>query len=104
MRELASKVDVVLVLGSTNSSNSNRLRELAEKQGIAAYLIDGAEDIDMVWLASATSVGITAGASAPEVLVQQVIARLVHEFAATVRTDNGHTENISFQLPRELRR
>jgi 4-hydroxy-3-methylbut-2-enyl diphosphate reductase len=104
VRELASKVDVVLVLGSTNSSNSNRLRELAEKQGIAAYLIDGAEDIDMVWLASATSVGITAGASAPEVLVQQVIARLVHEFAATVRTDNGHTENISFQLPRELRR
>ena len=57
VRELASKVDVVLVLGSTNSSNSNRLRELAEKQGIAAYLIDGAEDIDMVWLASATSVG-----------------------------------------------
>jgi 4-hydroxy-3-methylbut-2-en-1-yl diphosphate reductase len=104
VRELASKVNVVLVLGSTNSSNSNRLRELAEKQGVAAYLIDGADDINTDWLVSATSVGITAGASAPEVLVQQVIARLEHEFAAVVLTDNGHSENISFQLPRELRR
>ena len=104
VRELASKVDVMLVLGSTNSSNSNRLRELAEKQGVASYLIDGADDIDPAWLASVTSVGITAGASAPEVLVQQVIARLVHQFDAVVQTDNGHSENISFQLPRELRR
>jgi 4-hydroxy-3-methylbut-2-enyl diphosphate reductase len=104
VRELASKVDVVLVLGSTNSSNSNRLRELAQKQGVAAYLIDGADDIDTAWLATASAVGITAGASAPEVLVQQVIARLVQEFDAVVLTDNGHSENISFQLPRELRR
>jgi len=104
VRELASKVDVLLVLGSTNSSNSNRLRELAEKQGVAAYLIDNAGDIDTAWLASATVVGITAGASAPEVLVQQVVTRLVREFEAVVRTDNGHSENISFQLPRELRR
>ena len=104
VRELASKVDVVLVLGSTNSSNSNRLRELAEKQGVAAYLIDGADDIDTSWFAAAAAVGITAGASAPEVLVQQVIARLVRDFGAVVHTDNGHAENISFQLPRELRR
>jgi 4-hydroxy-3-methylbut-2-enyl diphosphate reductase len=103
VRELAQHVDVFLVLGSTNSSNSNRLRELAEKQGVAAYLIDGADDIDSTWLESARAVGVTAGASAPEILVQQVIARLEKLYGARVIENGGQTENISFQLPKELR-
>ena len=103
VRKLAQHVDVFLVLGSTNSSNSNRLRELAEKQGVAAYLIDGADDIDGTWLESATAVGVTAGASAPEILVQEVIAKLEKLFDARVIQNGGQTENISFQLPKELR-
>lgn len=103
VRELAQHVDVFLVIGSTNSSNSNRLRELAEKQGVTAYLIDGAEDIEAQWLESADAVGVTAGASAPDVLVQNVINTLEHEYNASVIQTNGQTENISFQLPRELR-
>ncbi len=103
VRELAHHVDVFLVIGSTNSSNSNRLRELAEKQGVTAYLIDGAEDIEAQWLESADAVGVTAGASAPEVLVQDVINTLVDEYNASVIQTNGQTENVSFQLPRELR-
>jgi len=103
VRELAQHVDVFLVLGSTNSSNSNRLRELAEKHGLAAYLIDGADDIDSAWLESAGAVGVTAGASAPEILVQQVIARLETQYGARVIENGGQTENISFQLPKELR-
>ena len=103
VRELAQHVDVFLVLGSVNSSNSNRLRELAEKQGVAAYLIDGAEDIQPEWFESARAVGVTAGASAPEVLVQQVITTLQKHYGADVKHDDGQTENISFQLPKELR-
>ncbi len=103
VRELAQLVDVFLVLGSANSSNSNRLRELAEKQGVAAYLIDGAEDIQAEWLESAKAVGVTAGASAPEILVQKVIATLENRFGARVKRDKGQNENISFQLPKELR-
>jgi 4-hydroxy-3-methylbut-2-enyl diphosphate reductase len=103
VRELAAHVDVLLVLGSTNSSNSNRLRELAEKQGVAAYLIDGADDIKNEWLQSIDAVGVTAGASAPEVLVQEVINKLEDNYDARVIRDGGHTENVSFQLPRELR-
>jgi 4-hydroxy-3-methylbut-2-enyl diphosphate reductase len=103
VRELAQQVDVFLVLGSTNSSNSNRLRELAEKQGVAAYLIDGAEDIDRTWLESAEAVGVTAGASAPEVLVQHVIDNLKNTFGAQVIQNGGQAENVSFQLPKELR-
>ena len=103
VRELAKHVDVLLVLGSTNSSNSNRLRELAEKQGVAAYLIDGADDIKPEWLHSAGAIGVTAGASAPEVLVQQVITKLENSYDARVVQNSGHTENVSFQLPRELR-
>jgi 4-hydroxy-3-methylbut-2-enyl diphosphate reductase len=103
VRELAQQVDVFLVLGSTNSSNSNRLRELAEKQGVAAYLIDGADDIDPAWLASARAVGVTAGASAPEILVQQVIDKLKSSYGARVIENGGQTENVSFQLPKELR-
>ena len=103
VRELAQKVDAFLVLGSTNSSNSNRLRELAEKQGVPAYLIDGADDIDTAWLDSASAIGVTAGASAPEILVQQVINRLEDLYDARVIQNGGQTENVSFQLPRELR-
>jgi 4-hydroxy-3-methylbut-2-enyl diphosphate reductase len=103
VRELAQHVDVFLVLGSTNSSNSNRLRELAEKQGVPAYLIDGAEDIESGWLESAGAVGVTAGASAPEILVQQVIDKLEKLYGASVIQNGGQTENVSFQLPKELR-
>jgi len=103
VRELAQRVDILLVLGSTNSSNSNRLRELAEKQGLAAYLIDGAEDIKAEWLESIDAVGVTAGASAPEILVQEVIDKLEKSFGARVIHNGGQTENVSFQLPRELR-
>ena len=103
VRELARHVDVLLVLGSTNSSNSNRLRELAEKQGVAAYLIDGADDIKTEWLDAASAIGVTAGASAPEVLVQEVTAKLEKLYGASVIQNGGHTENVSFQLPKELR-
>lgn len=103
VRELARQVDVFLVLGSTNSSNSNRLRELAEKQGVAAYLIDDADDIDRAWLDTAKAVGVTAGASAPEILVQQVIDNLKDAYGARVIQNGGQTENVSFQLPKELR-
>ncbi len=103
VRELAQHVDVFLVLGSTNSSNSNRLRELAEKQGVPAYLIDGADDIETEWLKSARAVGVTAGASAPEILVQQVIDKLEKQYGASVIQNGGQTENVSFQLPKELR-
>ena len=103
VRNLATKVDVFLVLGSTNSSNSNRLRELAEKQGVSAYLIDGAEDIKNEWFDSAKAVGVTAGASAPEILVQEVINKLEKQYNASVIQNGGQTENVQFQLPRELR-
>ncbi len=103
VRELADKVDVFLVIGSTNSSNSNRLRELAEKQHIAAYLIDGVEDINYDWFNKAQSIGITAGASAPEVLVQEVITTLEKLFETTIITNEKAIENVHFQLPKELR-
>ncbi|HED33082.1 MAG TPA: 4-hydroxy-3-methylbut-2-enyl diphosphate reductase, partial [Gammaproteobacteria bacterium] len=102
VRELADKVDVFLVIGSANSSNSNRLRELAAKQNVTAYLIDGAEDIDNHWFENAQSIGVTAGASAPEVLVQAVIATLENLFNTTVITNEKATENVHFQLPKEL--
>ncbi|MGP1615273.1 MAG: 4-hydroxy-3-methylbut-2-enyl diphosphate reductase, partial [Pollutimonas bauzanensis] len=94
----------VLVVGSPNSSNSNRLREVAERKGAAAYLIDGPEMIDPAWLAQTRRVGVTAGASAPEVLVNQVIVRLKELGAASVRTLAGTPENVAFPLPRELSR
>ncbi|HHJ34139.1 MAG TPA: 4-hydroxy-3-methylbut-2-enyl diphosphate reductase [Gammaproteobacteria bacterium] len=103
VRELADKVDVFLVIGSANSSNSNRLRELAEKQGIDAYLIDGTEDINSNWFNKARSIGVTAGASAPDILVQQVITTLENLFETTIITNEEATENVHFQLPKELR-
>ncbi len=103
VRELADKVDVFLVIGSANSSNSNRLRELAEKQNIDAYLIDGVEDINNNWFKKAQSIGVTAGASAPDILVQQVITHLEELFETTIITNEKATENVHFQLPKELR-
>jgi 4-hydroxy-3-methylbut-2-enyl diphosphate reductase len=102
VRELAERCDLLLVVGSTNSSNSNRLRELAEKQGCTAYLIDGPEDIRQDWLAASPRVGLTAGASAPEVLVEQVIDRLKAWGAAGVEELDGIREQVVFPLPREL--
>ena len=103
VRELADKVDVFLVIGSANSSNSNRLRELAEKQNVDAYLIDGAEYINYDWFDEAQSIGVTAGASAPEVLVQEVIMTLEKLFDTTIITNEKAAENVHFQLPKELR-
>lgn len=103
LKHLADISDVILVVGSPNSSNSNRLRELAQKKGVSAYLIDGAEDIQEEWLEGKNNVGLTAGASAPEILVKEVTDRL-QELGATVTTDDqGITETISFVLPKELR-
>ncbi len=103
VNELADKVDAFLVIGSANSSNSNRLRELAEKHNVAAYLIDGVEDIDNAWFKGARSIGVTAGASAPEILVQAVISMLEELFETTIITNEKATENVHFQLPKELR-
>jgi 4-hydroxy-3-methylbut-2-enyl diphosphate reductase len=103
VRELAGECDLVLVVGSVNSSNSNRLRELAEKQGSAAFLIDGAEHIDPAWLQGKHRIGVTAGASAPEVLVQGVIARLQSLGGGSVRELHGEPEDMVFALPKELR-
>jgi 4-hydroxy-3-methylbut-2-enyl diphosphate reductase len=103
VRELASRCDLVLVVGSINSSNSNRLRELAERDGVEAHLIDGADEIDPAWIAGRTRVGVTAGASAPDVLVRGVIARLQALGATGVAELEGEPENMVFALPRELR-
>ncbi|MPS28835.1 4-hydroxy-3-methylbut-2-enyl diphosphate reductase [Pigmentiphaga sp.] len=102
VKVMAPECDLVLVVGSVNSSNSNRLREVAERKGVSAYLIDGAADIDPAWLEGRRRVGVTAGASAPDVLVQQVIARLKELGAASVRTLAGAEEGIAFPLPRGL--
>lgn len=103
VRELSKKVDVFLVIGSTNSSNSNRLKELSRQQGVPAYLIDGKNDIKLEWFDEVNSIGVTAGASAPEVLVKEVMACLEERFNATVYKNNEATESIRFQLPKELR-
>jgi len=100
---LAQRCDVVLVVGSINSSNSNRLREIAERLGCAAHLIDNASEMQMDWLRAAKVVGVTAGASAPEILVQQVIAKLTKWGAAKVSEMDGVNETVTFALPRELR-
>jgi 4-hydroxy-3-methylbut-2-enyl diphosphate reductase len=104
VKVLAPASDLVLVVGSTNSSNSNRLREVAERMGITAFLIDGPESIDPAWLIGRQRIGITAGASAPELLVQQVIHRLKELGAISVRTMDGLHENVSFSLPKGLSR
>jgi 4-hydroxy-3-methylbut-2-enyl diphosphate reductase len=103
VREMAEDCDVLLVVGAQNSSNSNRLRELAEKMGARAYLIADKDCIQREWVASAKHVGVTAGASAPEVLVQGVVEKL-KEWGALAATERpGRPENIEFAVPKELR-
>lgn len=103
VRVLAEQCDLVLVVGSPNSSNSNRLRELAEREGVEAYLIDGAGEIDPRWVEGRRHIGVTAGASAPDVLVQGVIARLRELGASDLRELDGRLEDMIFALPKELR-
>jgi 4-hydroxy-3-methylbut-2-enyl diphosphate reductase len=103
VKTLAAECDLVLVVGSVNSSNSNRLRELAEKMGTPAYLLDDAEQVDPQWLVGKNTIGLTAGASAPEVLVQQVVAKLQALGVESTEEDNGERENVEFSLPRELK-
>ncbi|MCM2308203.1 MAG: 4-hydroxy-3-methylbut-2-enyl diphosphate reductase [Sulfuritalea sp.] len=102
VKAMAGKVDVVIVVGSKNSSNSNRLREVAAIGGIPAYLVDGAEQIEARWLAGDVRVGVTAGASAPEVLVNGVVQRLQALGAGSIETLVGVEENVNFPLPKEL--
>ncbi|MCP1065521.1 4-hydroxy-3-methylbut-2-enyl diphosphate reductase [Serratia symbiotica] len=103
VRNLADDTDVVLVVGSKNSSNSNRLAELAQRVGKPAYLIDSASDIQEAWLSQVSNIGITAGASAPDVLVQEVINRLKALGSKDVHEISGREENIVFEVPKELR-
>ncbi|AGP42932.1 4-hydroxy-3-methylbut-2-enyl diphosphate reductase [Serratia plymuthica] len=103
VRNLAGDADVVLVVGSKNSSNSNRLAELAQRVGKPAYLIDSAADIQEAWLKNARNIGVTAGASAPDVLVQDVISRLRTMGGVDVHEVSGREENIVFEVPKELR-
>ena len=100
---MAGLVEAMLVVGSRNSSNSNRLRELAEKVGAKAYLIDDASMIEADWLAGVKAIGVTAGASAPEVLVQSVITRLRELGGKVVAEHPGREENVVFEVPPELR-
>jgi 4-hydroxy-3-methylbut-2-enyl diphosphate reductase len=102
VKVLAPAVDVVIVVGSHTSSNSNRLRELAQRLGTASYMVDAAEDLQAEWLEGRRRVGLTAGASAPDILVQQVIARLREMGAVSVRKMDGVEEKIRFPLPMGL--
>ncbi len=104
VKKLADQCDVILVVGSPNSSNSNRLREIAEKLGCASYLIDDARHVEKSWVENARCVGITAGASAPEVLVTEVINRLKEWGARTAVESRGIEEKVVFSLPKELRK
>ena len=103
VKQLALETDLVLVVGSPNSSNSNRLRELAQRMGSEAYLIDHADEIREEWLKGKTSIGVTAGASAPEILVREVIARLMEIGGRQPVEMQGVKENIVFSMPRELK-
>ncbi len=99
---MAPRCDVVIVVGSPNSSNSNRLREVADQLGVPAYMIDSADELDPAWIAGRPRVGVTAGASAPEVLVQEVIARLESLGALRVRQLEGVAESVVFPMPKGL--
>lgn len=103
VKNLAQQCDVVMVVGSKNSSNSNRLRELSDKLSTPAYLIDNAEDINPEWLVNKSSIGLTAGASAPELLVQNVVERLKQLGVSEVAELEGRPEKVEFSLPKELK-
>lgn len=100
--QLAKQVHVLLVVGAKNSSNSNRLRDLGEEHGVPSYLINGAEDLQDSWFTPESIVGLSAGASAPEVLVQQVIIALQHKYQAQIETQQGIEESVKFKLPAEV--
>jgi 4-hydroxy-3-methylbut-2-enyl diphosphate reductase len=102
VKALAARCDVVIVVGSPNSSNSNRLREVAQHQGVAAYMVDNASQLDPAWLEGKERIGVTAGASAPEILVRQVIDKLKHLGAEEVKQLSGIAEKVVFPLPRAL--
>ncbi len=102
VKRLSQDCELVLVVGSPNSSNSNRLREIAEKEGRKGYLIDGPEDMKQAWFDGVSKVGVTAGASAPEILVESVIYQLEGWGVNSVTTDGGEPENVVFSLPKEL--
>lgn len=102
IKTLAQRCDVVIVVGSPNSSNSNRLREVAEQQGVLAYMVDNAGELQPEWVAGKSCVGVTAGASAPEVLVQAVVERLRELGADTVSSLDGIAERVTFPLPKGL--
>ena len=102
VKTLAKQCDVVIVVGSPNSSNSNRLREVAQNQGVDAYMVDNAVELQDAWVVGKARVGVTAGASAPEILVQQVIERLKNLGANSVAHVEGIEERVTFKLPREL--
>jgi 4-hydroxy-3-methylbut-2-enyl diphosphate reductase len=102
VKAMAPQADVVIVVGSPNSSNSNRLREVAEHRGVPAYMVDRADQLDPAWLAGRGRVGVTAGASAPEVLVQEVVARLQALGASVVRPLPGVEEHVVFPMPKGL--
>lgn len=100
---LSNSCDIIIVVGSPNSSNSNRLKELATKNNVMAYLIDNASELEKGWFINAENIGVSAGASAPELLVEEVISQLQKWFGAELSSDSGPKENIVFQLPKELR-
>ncbi|MEN9481400.1 MAG: hypothetical protein RLZZ298_2795 [Pseudomonadota bacterium] len=102
VKALVDQCDLVLVVGSPNSSNSRRLKEVAVARGISAYLLDGPDEIEPAWLAGKTKIGVSAGASAPEILVRQVVDRIVGLTNAEVKQLAGVEENVSFPLPKEL--
>ncbi len=104
VKSLAARCDVILVVGSTNSSNSNRLREIAEYQGVPAYLIDAAEEIQPAWLEGVDTIGVTAGASAPELVVAGVVERLRSLGASLVEEADGRKEPVTFSLPAALKK
>jgi 4-hydroxy-3-methylbut-2-enyl diphosphate reductase len=103
VKQLLEQCDVLVVVGSRSSSNSNRLRELAERAGVPGYLVDGAADLHRDWFEGRSTVGVTAGASAPELLVQQVVERLREWGGAPPAESHGRPEHVVFALPRSLR-
>ena len=102
VKELTKKCDIIFVVGSENSSNSNRLKEISTRAGVPSYLLDSANDLDINWLKNKKNIGLTAGASAPEVLVQSIINKLKSYGAMNVINSDGVEENITFKIPKEL--
>ena len=102
VKHLTDKCDIIFVVGSENSSNSNRLKEIATRAGVPSYLIDSADDLDVKWLINKNNIGLTAGASAPEILVQSIITKLKRFGALDVIDSIGVEENITFKIPKEL--